>query len=422
MGREWKIGDPVDYTSDGWMDAQNWTGDYYIENDDPDNDKSQKASAISDKAWKLYEERRYNEALILIDEALSYYDRYFNDWNRKAIILENLRRYEESKECYDRAIALYRNEVVIKNKVMMLRKWANDLYFSSKDLPKALTLVDEAISEMSSLSQLKSDIPNYRNFAGMIEDRIRAIENSKKSKEYNNLKNSLSGEVIRELTWKGHTLQSQIYCLMKFIDDFERDMDCIFNRVYYTSKAVSGIRPGSGFVSGLLIEFDKSRKFLNSKITSDYYPGQDHVDFDQMCVETIDENYLFAKEELSKLRKTMEKDGYTYQGILIMEETLVIIFTKNDLLKKEFDFSLKEDKITFTREFIDIAKCYYSYKCPESEIIRREVKRIENEYGCSLVHIEPPATLYFNKKYGHGELICEYDIKTKKIEILSKTF
>ena len=81
MGREWKIGDPVDYTSDGWMDAQNWTGDYYIEKDDPDNDKSQKASAISDKAWKLYEERRYNEALILIDEALSYYDRYFNDWN-----------------------------------------------------------------------------------------------------------------------------------------------------------------------------------------------------------------------------------------------------------------------------------------------------------------------------------------------------
>ncbi len=36
MGREWKIGDPVDYTSDGWMDAQNWTGDYYIEKDDPE--------------------------------------------------------------------------------------------------------------------------------------------------------------------------------------------------------------------------------------------------------------------------------------------------------------------------------------------------------------------------------------------------
>lgn len=24
MGRKWQIGDPVDYTTDGWMDAQNW--------------------------------------------------------------------------------------------------------------------------------------------------------------------------------------------------------------------------------------------------------------------------------------------------------------------------------------------------------------------------------------------------------------
>lgn len=24
MGRQWQIGDPVDYTTDGWMDAQNW--------------------------------------------------------------------------------------------------------------------------------------------------------------------------------------------------------------------------------------------------------------------------------------------------------------------------------------------------------------------------------------------------------------
>lgn len=24
MGGNWQIGDPVDYTTDGWMDAQNW--------------------------------------------------------------------------------------------------------------------------------------------------------------------------------------------------------------------------------------------------------------------------------------------------------------------------------------------------------------------------------------------------------------
>ena len=107
MGRQWKIGDPVDYTSDGWMDAQNWTPERVgIPKDDP---KVIKASAKSDEAWKLYEERKYSEALSLINEALSHYDRYFNDWNRKAIILESLRRYEESKECFERAISLYRN-------------------------------------------------------------------------------------------------------------------------------------------------------------------------------------------------------------------------------------------------------------------------------------------------------------------------
>ena len=417
MGREWKIGDPVDYTTDGWMDAQNWTGDHHITQDGENS--TGKASVISQKAWKLYEERKYSEALLLINEALSYYDRYFNDWNRKAIILGSLKRYEESIECFDRAIALHKDKQVIENKVRMLRVWANELYFSSKDLPKALNLVDEAISELSDLSEPQSDITNYKNFAEMIREKITAIENSKKSKEYNNLKNSLSGDVIRELTGKGQTLESRIYCMMEFIDDFERDMDCMFNRVFYSTKAVSGIQPGSGFVSGLLIEFDKSRRFLNSKITSQYYPGQDHVDFDQMCVETIDESYLFTKDELSKLKKTMESDGYSYQGIIIMKDTLLIKYSKNNILCKEFYFSLKEDRITSSREFIDVYGCYYSSKCPERKIIEREVKRIENNYHCSLAHIEPPATMYFKKKYGQKNIICEYNFKTKKIEILS---
>ena len=150
MGRKWKIGDPVDYTTDGWMDAQNWTGDHHITQDGENS--TGKASVISQKAWKLYEERKYSEALLLINEALSYYDRYFNDWNRKAIILGSLKRYEESIECFDRAIALNKDKQVIENKVRMLRVWANELYFSSKDLPKALNLVDEAISELSALS------------------------------------------------------------------------------------------------------------------------------------------------------------------------------------------------------------------------------------------------------------------------------
>ena len=419
MGRQWKIGDPVDYTSDGWMDAQNWTPERVgIPKDDP---KVVKASAKSDEAWKLYEERRYSEALSLINEALSHYDRYFNDWNRKAIILESLRRYEESKECFERAISLYRNECVIENKARMLRVWANDLYFNSKDLSKAAGLVDEAVSELSGLSKTQTDITNYRNFAKEIRDKIQAIENSRKSKEYNNLKNSLSREVIRELTKDGSDLESMIYCLIRFIDNYEREMNCIFNRVYYSTGAVSGCGPRSAFVSGLLVEFDKSRKYLNSKLTAEYFPGQDHVDYFQMDVETIDENGLFSEGELSELKNTLESEGYSYQGIIIMDDELLIIFTKSNMLRKEIRFSLKDSRITSVKEFFDLGECYYSSRCPERETIEREVKRIENQYRCSLAHIEPPDAMYFEEKYGRETLICKYNFTAKRIDILSRT-
>ena len=420
MTRDWHIGDPIDYSNDGWMDAQNWVPDreYYIEDDESDL-KHKESIALSDEAWQLYEERKYEEALTLINKALSYYDKFFNYWNRKAIILQELKRYEESKESFDRAIALYSNTRVVENKAIMLRIWANELYFNSKDLPKAEMLVNEAINEVSNLSTTEIDIENYKNFLKDIQDRIKAIKHSEKSKEFNYLKNSLSYDVTRELTREGHTLKSQIYCLTKFIDDLERNMDCIFNRVYYSTKGVSGCQPGSGCVSGILVECDKNRGFLNTKITSDFYPGQDHLDYFQMVVETIDESDLFNKYELSQLRHAMESGGYVYSGIIILKDDLLIIFTKNNFLKREFKYSLKDNKITSSREFIDVDECYWSSKCPESEIIKHEVTRIKNEYGYSLEHIEPPETMYFKSNYGNHQ-IFKYNFITKKIEKIDK--
>ena len=57
----------------------------------------------------------------------------------------------------------------------MLRIWANELYFNSKDLQKAEMLVNEVISEASNLSTTEIDIENYKNFAKDIRDRIEAI-------------------------------------------------------------------------------------------------------------------------------------------------------------------------------------------------------------------------------------------------------
>ena len=197
MTRDWHIGDPIDYSNDGWMDAQNWVPDrvYYIKDDEADL-KHKEFIALSDEAWQLYEDRKYEEALSLINKALSYDDGFFNVWNRKAIILQELKRYEESKESFDRAIALHSNTRVIENKAIMLRIWANELYFNSKDLPKAEMLVNEAISEVSNLSTTEIDIENYKNFLKDIQDRIKDIKYSEKSKEFNYLKNSLLDSLI----------------------------------------------------------------------------------------------------------------------------------------------------------------------------------------------------------------------------------
>ena len=52
MGREWQIGDPVDYTTDGWMDAQNWTGNRYDEEDEYESSSKDGAcNGKSQKGW-----------------------------------------------------------------------------------------------------------------------------------------------------------------------------------------------------------------------------------------------------------------------------------------------------------------------------------------------------------------------------------
>ena len=101
MGREWQIGDPVDYTTDGWMDAQNWTGNRYDEEDESESSsKDSKNDEYSKKAWDYYNDFKEEEALYYINRALELNSRSSRDWNRKGIILNSLKRFDESQKCY----------------------------------------------------------------------------------------------------------------------------------------------------------------------------------------------------------------------------------------------------------------------------------------------------------------------------------
>ena len=123
---EWHIGDPVDW-GDGWMDAQNWgRRDSDDEDEEEDNtfDNTQfRINEYSKKAWDYYMDFKDEDALYYINLALDLDNRHANNWNRKAIILESLKRYEESEECYNRSLELSWQNIVSDNKARMLLIW-----------------------------------------------------------------------------------------------------------------------------------------------------------------------------------------------------------------------------------------------------------------------------------------------------------
>lgn len=91
--REWQIGDPVDGTTDGWMDAQNWgrgSSEEPQEDETKTNPMHSKRDRYSKLAWDNYMDYNEEIALSYINLALELDKSHSNNWNKKAIILEAL--------------------------------------------------------------------------------------------------------------------------------------------------------------------------------------------------------------------------------------------------------------------------------------------------------------------------------------------
>ena len=132
----------------------------YDHDDDFEEDKTRsnysKRDKYSDKAWNCYMDYKDEDALHYINLALDLDDKHSNNWNIKAIILESLKRYEESEKCYNRSLDLAKSNVVYDNKARMLYDWSNQLLEESKELPNGLNKLKEAntiiIKAMNALS------------------------------------------------------------------------------------------------------------------------------------------------------------------------------------------------------------------------------------------------------------------------------
>ena len=118
-----------------------WQTNKKHENRSGEISKSSIADVLYHESCRLSSKKRFNEALTLINVAIENEETNFEFHNQKAIILENLNRYSESSQSYDRALELSDIDEIYENKARMLYRWANSL----NDKNRALNLINEAI-------------------------------------------------------------------------------------------------------------------------------------------------------------------------------------------------------------------------------------------------------------------------------------
>lgn len=126
------------------------TNKKYLNNDligETDNDNTYQSTfdvSQNSKIEYLINQSRFNEALSLINEALKKEDNYVN-WNLKALILDNLEKYDESIECYDKSLLLNPSDEIKINKANTIYKYAKILFFPKSEYEQALNLINQAI-------------------------------------------------------------------------------------------------------------------------------------------------------------------------------------------------------------------------------------------------------------------------------------
>lgn len=160
---EWHVGDPADWGDSVGVPDIPYMG--YLQDDDGEDENPphvSKSDSISQDAWRLRQEGRFSEALQRINEALEY----STDWkclNIKAIILDDMREYEESIRFYDMALLKTNSQLVRDNKARTLEQMSYRERYSG-NLENALDCINQSLkltgeeNDRLRFLQTKSDI------------------------------------------------------------------------------------------------------------------------------------------------------------------------------------------------------------------------------------------------------------------------
>lgn len=186
MGRKWQIGDPVDYSTDGWMDAQNWNSGYYIIDDEPVNKNSKRDEYLEKARHHFYMKNNKKEALDYVNLALDLDNKHARSWELKAIILGSMKRYEESDKCYKRSLQLNQTDSVRDNRAKMLYEWAINLVQESKESYDPLKKLNEAEEKITTAINTLPDENNNKNIDKYLNLKDSISSSINMEKEYSN--------------------------------------------------------------------------------------------------------------------------------------------------------------------------------------------------------------------------------------------
>ena len=178
------------------------------------------------KVNNLIANEKYDDALSEINRMLKTEANYSN-WNLKAIILAKLKRYEESVECFDKALSLNPSDEIKLNKANSIYNWAKVTFFPEGNYEKALRLIDDALNIIPD----SEDPSEFYFLKAEILEALNDLAESQKAyliayKEFDKLK-----ELENQIEYLNNTSDTLIIITGSYFYNFTPEKDIMVNLV-----------------------------------------------------------------------------------------------------------------------------------------------------------------------------------------------
>ena len=178
------------------------------------------------KVDNLIANEKYDDALSEINRILKT-DANYSNWNLKAIILAKLKRYEESVECFDKALSLNPSDEIKLNKANSIYDWAKVTFFPEGNYENALRLIDDALNIIPD----SEDPSEFYFLKAEILEALNDLAESQKAyliayKEFDKLK-----ELENQIEYLNNTSDTLIIITGSYFYNFTPEKDIMVNLV-----------------------------------------------------------------------------------------------------------------------------------------------------------------------------------------------